>query len=136
MPRGYVHVIANLRSTGGSDSEFGMFDSVERADVFDLVEWTAAQPWSDGAVGMTGISYFAMTQLEGAAGNPPHLRAIFPFDITADLYEAAYHNGLFNASFITPWLAAVGITAGHGDKLWRGKLRCSPARVCISASSI
>ena len=46
--------------------------------MYDLVEWAAAQPWCDGNVGMIGISYFAMTQLEAAVERPPHLKAIFP----------------------------------------------------------
>ena len=57
--------------------------------MYDLVEWAAAQPWCDGNVGMIGISYFAMTQLEAAVERPPHLKAIFPVAVTADLYEAA-----------------------------------------------
>jgi uncharacterized protein len=44
--------------------------------MYDLVEWAAEQPWSDGNVGMVGISYFAMTQLEAAVECPPHLKAI------------------------------------------------------------
>jgi len=35
---------------------FGFFDSQERRDMYDLVEWAAQQPWSDGNVGMIGIS--------------------------------------------------------------------------------
>ena len=57
--------------------------------MYDLVEWAAAQPWCDGNVGMIGISYFAMTQLEAAVERPPHLKAIFPLAVTADLYEAS-----------------------------------------------
>ncbi len=64
VPRGYAHVIANLRGTGGSGGTFWFFDAQERRDMHDLVEWVAAQPWCDGNVGMIGISYFAMTQLE------------------------------------------------------------------------
>ena len=98
VPRGYVHVIANLRGTGGSGGTFGFFDAQERRDMHDLVEWAAAQPWSDGNVGMVGISYFAMTQLEAAVEQPPHLRAIFPVAVTTDLYEAADHHGLFSSA--------------------------------------
>lgn len=43
----------------------------EREDLFDVVEWIAAQPWCDGNVGMLGISYFAMTQLAAAVERPP-----------------------------------------------------------------
>ena len=49
--------------------------------MFDLVEWAAQQPWSDGNVGMVGISYFAMTQTEAAVERPPHLKAIMPVDL-------------------------------------------------------
>ncbi len=119
VPRGYVHVIANLRGTGGSGGEFTFFDAQERRDMYDLVEWAAAQPWCDGTVGMIGISYFAMTQLEAAVERPPHLKAIFPVAVTADLYEAACHHGLFSSSFVTPFLAMTGMTAERGDHFWR-----------------
>jgi predicted acyl esterase len=122
VPRGYVHVIANLRGTGGSGGTFGFFDAQERQDLHDLVEWAAAQPWCDGNVGMIGISYFAMTQLEAAVERPPHLRAIFPVAVTSDLYEAAMHHGLFSSGFVTPFLAMVGLTSGRSDAFWRSKL--------------
>jgi len=122
VPRGYAHVIANLRGTGGSGGTFGFFDEQERRDLFDLVEWAAAQPWCDGNVGMIGISYFAMTQLEAAVERPPHLKAIFPVAVTTDLYEAAMHHGLFSSSFVTPFLAMVGLTSARSDKFWRSKL--------------
>jgi len=120
VPRGYVHVIANLRGTGGSGGEFSFFDAQERRDMHDLVEWAAAQPWSDGNVGMVGISYFAMTQLEAAVERPAHLRAIFPVAVTTDLYEAANHHGLLSSGFVSPFITMVGIAADHGDRLWRG----------------
>ena len=122
VPRGYVHVIANLRGTGGSDGTFGMFDAQERLDMYDLVEWAAVQDWSDGNVGMLGISYFAMSQLEAAVENPPHLRAIMPVAVTSDLYEASSHHGLVSTSFLSPFLAMIGLTADKTDKLWRGRL--------------
>ena len=129
VPRGYVHVIANLRGTGGSGGTFGFFDAQERRDMHDLVEWAAAQPWSDGNVGMVGISYFAMTQLEAAVEQPPHLKAIFPVAVTADLYEGASHHGLLSASFVTPFLAMVGMTSRHGDEVWRSTIADVARRV-------
>lgn len=121
VPRGYVHVIANVRGTCGSGGTFGFFDAQERRDMHDLVEWAAAQPWCDGNVGMIGISYFAMTQLEAAVERPPHLKAIFPVAVTADLYEGASHHGLLSSSFITPFLSMMGLTSERSDKLWRSK---------------
>ncbi len=129
VPRGYVHVIANLRGTGGSGGTFGFFDRTEREDMHDLVEWAGTQEWSNGNVGMVGISYFAMTQLEAATQQPSHLKAIFPVAVTADLYEIAWHHGLFNSSFMTSWLTAVAVSSGHGDALWRGTIASALRRV-------
>ena len=70
---------------------------------------------------MIGISYFAMTQLEAASEHPPHLEAIFPVATTSDLYEGVYHHGLFNSTFITPFLSMVGMTSAH-DSVWRGRI--------------
>lgn len=119
VTRGYVHLIANVRGTCGSGGEFGFFDGQERRDMYDLVEWAAAQPWCDGNVGMIGISYFAMTQLEAAVERPPHLKAIFPLAVTADLYDAATHHGLASSSFITPFLSMVGLTSERSSAFWR-----------------
>ena len=122
VPRGYVHVIANLRGTGGSGGTFGFFDGQERRDMHDLVEWAGKQPWSDGNVGMIGISYFAMTQLEAAVERPSYLKAIFPVAASVDLYDAVLHNGLFSSSLFTPFLSLVGMTSRIGNKLWRSRL--------------
>jgi len=119
VPRGYVHVIANLRGTGDSEGEYGFFDAQERLDMYDLVEWAAAQPWCDGNVGMIGISYFAMTQLEAAVERPPHLKAILPLAVTADLYEGAVHHGLLSSGFVTPFLSMIGLTSDRSDEFWR-----------------
>ena len=140
VPRGYVHVIANLRGTGGSGGTFGFFDEQERHDVHDLVEWAAAQPWCDGNVGMIGISYFAMTQLEAAVEQPEHLRAIFPLAVTTDLYDAAMHHGLFSSELrdAVPRHggAHVGpqrqVLAQHADR--RARATCCARRRCTASS--
>jgi uncharacterized protein len=132
VPRGYVHVIANNRGTSGSEGTFGFFDSQERRDMYDLVEWAAAQTWSDGNVGMVGISYFAGTQMEAAVERPPHLKAIMPIAGTFDLYESATHHGLFSSSFVTPFLAMIGMTSGHTNKLWRSKLIDAVRKVLLT----
>ena len=131
VSRGYVHLIANLRGTGGSGGTFGFFDAQERRDMFDLVEWAAEQPWCDGNVGMIGISYFAMTQLEAAVERPPHLKAIFPLAVTTDLFEASSHHGLASSSFLTPFLSMMGLTSARSDGFWRS-LPLTLARTMLS----
>ncbi|CAN5519838.1 CocE/NonD family hydrolase [soil metagenome] len=136
VSRGYVHVIANVRGTGGSGGTFGFFDPQERRDMYDLVEWAAAQPWCDGNVGMIGISYFAMTQLEAAVEAPPHLKAIFPVAVTADLYDAASHHGLASATFITPFLSMMGLTSDRSDTFWRRNPVIAAARRILNTPTL
>jgi len=122
VPRGYAQLIVNARGTSGSEGTWTLFDETERQDLYDVVEWAAAQPWCDGNVGMIGISYFAMAQLEAAAEKPPHLKAIFPVATTNDVYEACWHHGLLNIGFIQPWLSTVGVLAAKSERLWHGPL--------------
>jgi uncharacterized protein len=75
VARGYVHIIGSPRGVGKSDG-----GGSRQWDSYDLIEWIAQQPWCDGKVGMVGISGFGAEQLFVARQNPPHLKAIFPYD--------------------------------------------------------
>jgi predicted acyl esterase len=75
VARGYVHVIGSPRGVGKSEG-----GGSRAFDSYDLIEWIAAQPWCDGNVGMVGISGFGAEQFHVAKQQPPHLKAIFPFD--------------------------------------------------------
>jgi uncharacterized protein len=75
VSRGYVHVIGCPRGIGKSEG-----GGSREWDSYDLIEWIAAQPWCDGQVGMVGISGFGAEQFHAAKQQPPHLKAIFPFD--------------------------------------------------------
>ena len=119
VPRGYAHLIVNARGTGGSGGVYSLLDQQEREDLYDVVEWAAAQPWCDGNLGMLGVSYFAMAQLGAAAMKPPHLKAIAPLLATDDVYDAVWHHGLLNAGFFSAWLPAVGVLSQRPDSFWR-----------------
>ncbi len=133
VPRGYAHVIANARSTGGSGGEWTLLDAAERQDLYDLVEWIAAQPWCDGNVGMLGISYFAMAQLGAAAAKPPSLKAIFPIGTNERVWDVAYHHGLATTSFLGPWFGAIGMTSTKSSEFWRGHLIGAASSVVSNA---
>jgi putative CocE/NonD family hydrolase len=90
VSRGYAHIIAQQRGIGHSE---GVMDKDCEMDGYDLVEWIAQQPWCDGNVGMVGISAFAMAQLATAITQPPHLKAIFPYDTPSDMYRDALYPG-------------------------------------------
>jgi hypothetical protein len=93
VPRGYVQVIPDIRGIGKSEGELTM-DWAK--DGYDLIEWIAKQPWCNGNVGMIGMSAFAMSQYIIAAEQPPHLKAVFPFEGVTDYYRHFYyHGGIF-----------------------------------------
>jgi predicted acyl esterase len=94
----YVHVIGDLRGSGGSSGEhIGNYNAGGvplGQDAYDFIEWIAAQPWCDGNVGMIGISYFGSMQVLAAAERPPSLKAIFVSGGHYDFYETTYHGGI------------------------------------------
>jgi hypothetical protein len=88
--RGYAHLLVDVRGHGGSEGRRAesLHPLPESADAGEVVEWAAAQEWSDGAVGVWGVSYGGLTALAAGAARPPHLRAIAPvyplWDVRAD----------------------------------------------------
>jgi predicted acyl esterase len=108
--RGYAHVIADARGIGRSGGTYrGWMSAQEARDGYDLVEWAAAQPWSDGNVGMVGVSYYGAMQLAVAALQPPHLKAIMPFNAPADFYrECTHHGGILHVFFKWIYETCVG----------------------------
>jgi putative CocE/NonD family hydrolase len=120
VPRGYAHVIANSRGTCGSEGTYDFLGPAERTDLYDLIEWVAAQPWCDGEVGMIGVSYFAIEQFRAALLKPPHLRAIFPFSGTIDPYrEMFWHGGMFNGRFASRYFSGIGMLSKRKDAFFR-----------------
>jgi putative CocE/NonD family hydrolase len=122
VPRGYAHVLVNARGTCGSEGTYSMLDEKERQDLYDVVEWTAAQPWCNGKVALLGVSYFAMAALGAAVEAPPHLAAVFPLGSTIDFYRAAWHGGMLSARFVSAWIAGLGVLGGGERGAFRGAL--------------
>ena len=100
---GFAVVFQDTRGRFNSDGDFYPF-VYEAVDGYDSVEWVAAQPWCDGAVGMTGASYFGATQWLAATMQPPHLKAIVPIITGSEYYEGwAYQGGAFQLGFNLYW---------------------------------
>lgn len=92
---GYVVAVADVRGKGSSFGVRSAYaDQHEGEDGYDLVEWLAAQPFSNGRVGMFGCSYVGGTQWATARNVPPHLRAIFPQAAQFDSYRNVRRGGL------------------------------------------
>ena len=104
VERGYVHVAVDVRGTGDSEGVWESFGLAEQGDGYELVEWAARQPWSNGRVGTWGASYLAINQLLTAAHRPPHLKATFPIVPMADAYrDVSVSGGSYNVGFIPAW---------------------------------
>jgi putative CocE/NonD family hydrolase len=102
---GYVAISQDVRGTSRSEGAFAAF-SQEQNDGYDTVEWAAAQPWSNGSVGMTGGSYLGATQWQAALSQPLHLVAIAPAITAADYHDDwTYRNGVFDPMFNLAWMA-------------------------------
>lgn len=97
VPDGYVCVRVDSRGAGESPGLLDVWSPRETKDFYDCIEWAAAQPWSNGKVGLAGISYYAMNQYQVASLQPPHLAAICPWEGAADWYrDMCYHGGILS----------------------------------------
>jgi len=93
--QGYAVLNVDGRGVGHSGGDFVWFGKQDGQDGYDVVEWAAAQPWSNGKVGMYGNSSLAMSQWWVAAEQPPHLTCIAPWEGGTDQYrEYLTDNGL------------------------------------------
>jgi putative CocE/NonD family hydrolase len=111
VTRGYIHVVADVRGTGGSEGSFGLFDPVQAQDGVALVRWSAALSHSDGTVGLLGLSYLGINQFFTAAAIGPGspVKAIFPIVAANDPYrDTAFEGGLIDSEFGPAYL---GLTA-------------------------
>ena len=82
VPRGYVHIIPDPRGVGNSEGSLTAFRKGIRVednkDIYDIIEWIAAQPWCTGKVGMMGPSGYSGAQMAVAEDPPLPLIAIHP----------------------------------------------------------
>lgn len=104
LEHGYIIVSVDVRGAGASFGTYrGLFTPEETRDAYDITEWLAVQPWSDGNIGMFGRSYLGITQFMAAGTAPPHLKAIFPEMSEFDHYSFVYPGGIFHDNFWRQW---------------------------------
>lgn len=103
VPHGYAVVRVDSRGAGWSPGVLDVNSPREIQDLYACIEWAGTRPWSNGRVGMLGISYYASNQWRVAALQPPHLAAIIPWEGRADDYrDALYHGGIY-CEFRAKW---------------------------------
>lgn len=91
--RGYVGVRVDIRGFGASEGvpPEREYSETEQQDCEQVIHWLATQPWSNGNVGMFGISWGGFSALQMAMRHPPELKAIIAVDATAELFHDDVH---------------------------------------------
>jgi putative CocE/NonD family hydrolase len=103
---GFACVRVDLRGSGDSEGEYhGEYLAQEQADCLHVLEWIAAQPWCNGAVGMYGKSWGGFNGLQMASLRPAHLRSVVSLYSTDDRYatDVHYQGGAIVACQMLSW---------------------------------
>ncbi len=126
LDAGYVIAEADVRGKGASfGARRGFQDRTEAQDGYDLVQWLAEQPWSNGVVGMAGCSYLGGSTVHVASTRPPALKAYFAGATDLDKFEFVRAGGItaqFNTRPDEPLsddLASVPVDADTDGSLLR-----------------
>lgn len=118
VPHGYVVIRVDSRGAGWSPGVMDCASPREIDDLYQCIEWAGTQAWSNGKVGMLGISYYASNQWRVAMKHPPHLAAIIPWEGQNDRYrDSGYHGGILS-QFQELWAKhqVVNIQYGQGER--------------------
>lgn len=97
---GYAVINVDPRGTWYSQGNATYLSAQEARDFAEVIGWAGTQNWSNGKVGLSGVSYLTSAQWQVAALNPPHLAAINPWEGWSDMYrEVVRHGGIPETSF-------------------------------------
>jgi uncharacterized protein len=130
VPEGYICIRVDGRGVGKSPGVQAPWSVQEAEDYYDVIEWAGTQEWSNGNVGLWGMSYLAMTQHNVASLQPPHLKAMIAQGTDADIYnEALYGGGIFGEGFWTWWHQAWTANNACGERRqtdWMARVMATP----------
>ena len=134
VPDGYVCVRVDSRGCGRSPGVIDHFSPRETKDFYECIEWAGVQPWSNGRVGLNGISYYAINQWQVATLQPPHLAAMCVWEGAADWYRDMTHHGGILSTFWANWYDMQVKTVQYGLGERGPKSRATGAWVCGDAT--
>jgi uncharacterized protein len=132
VPFGYAVVRVDSRGAGRSPGFASPLDPRETKDYYNSIEWAGTQPWSNGKVGTSGISYYAINQWQVAALKPPHLAAMIPWEGFSDFYRDCSRHGGMLSEFWPNWFERRFTPLQHGlgtrgrTNPNTGELACGP----------
>ena len=114
VPDGYACVRIDSRGAGRSPGYLDVWSPRETQDLCQCIEWAGTQPWSNGKVGINGISYYAMNQWQVAALKPPHLAALCIWEGASDYYREVCRHGGILSEFLSSWYPRQVASVQHG----------------------
>ncbi|MFT7286816.1 MAG: putative acyl esterase [Halieaceae bacterium] len=114
VPDGYVVVRVDSRGCGASPGFIDHFSPRETQDFYLCIEWAGTQAWSNGKVGLNGVSYYGINQWQVASLQPPHLAAMCIWEGAADFYRDMTHHGGILSTFWANWSDMQVKTVQHG----------------------
>jgi uncharacterized protein len=108
VERGYNHVLIDVRGTGRSGGAWDPFSAREQADYPQVLDWVLEQPWSNGVIGLWGISATATTSVLAASRGHPAIKSVFAIVPHGDIYrDVVVVGGQTNVSFLPAWMGVV-----------------------------
>jgi predicted acyl esterase len=132
VPHDYICVRVDSRGAGCSPGFIDHFSPRETKDFYDCIEWAGVQPWSNGKVGLNGISYYGINQWQVASLQPPHLAAMCVWEGAADWYRDMTHHGGMLSTFWENWydMQVKTVQYGAGERGRRSRVHselvCGP----------
>ncbi len=136
---GYAGVRLDLRGSGSSEGVLpDEYSRVERSDLLEALDWIAAQPWCDGSIGMTGMSWSGFNSLQLASERPASLKAIITVFSSDDRYDNDVHymGGNVLAFYMAVWGAVMhafnvrppdpAVVGDKWESMWRERLEGNP----------
>jgi putative CocE/NonD family hydrolase len=137
-PYGVAFVRVDIRGTGNSEGVMtDEYDIPELTDGVEIIAWLARRSWSNGSVGMRGISWGGINALQVAAMRPPELKAIMPMGCVVNRYtdDAHYMGGAYgeqNMGWGTSFKGHMAappdpkVVGAQWETLWRQRLLATP----------
>jgi putative CocE/NonD family hydrolase len=112
VSHGYNHVLVDVRGTGRSGGAWDPFSAREQQDYPQVLDWIVKQPWSNGVIGMWGISATATTAVLAASHGYPAIKAVFPIVAHGDIYrDVVFVGGQASVAFLPAWMSVVEMLA-------------------------
>ena len=112
VPHGYAYAVISVRGSGDSGGCYDSLGPLEAADLDQAITWLGTREWSNGNVGMMGLSYGGSTPWVVAGVGNPHLKTVVPMGGTPDLFSLAHQDGVTNLWGPGLWVLQFYLIAG------------------------